>query len=97
MYGNNILCYNKHFICENEYKQIFFSYFIYSIPFVLMILILIKINNNLDSLPMIIILSFLYVLVIFLMLRGGFTDPGIIPRMKDYYHLNQKMFLLKKL
>ena len=45
---------------------------------------------------MIIILSCLYILAVFLMLRGGFTDPGIIPRMKDFTDWSPKNVSVKR-
>ena len=45
---------------------------------------------------MIIILSCLYILAVFLMLRGGFTDPGIIPRMKDFTDWSPKNVSIKR-
>jgi len=64
----------------------FISLLLFSIPYYIMLGILIRIYDDYNkSLPPIIINSILYVISIFALFRGGLTDPGILE--KQIYHL----------
>lgn len=52
--------------------------------------VIIKVNDNNSSLAPIIIVTFLYIVSIFSMLRGGLTDPGILPRQKENFFWNPR-------
>ena len=55
------------------------SFILFTIPLVLTIFILVKINSYI----MIAIFFILYVIIFFALIKGGCTDPGIIPRLQD--------------
>ena len=87
-YGNNELWCSNTLISGKKYNQIFLSIFLFSIPYIIMLSILIKFYDkySYSSLIPIIIISLFYIISIFSALRGGFTDPGILTRQtKDFY------------
>ena len=82
-YGNNKLWCSKKIISGKKYYQIFISILLFSIPYSITISIQIKIK---ESLSLIISLTILYIITIFNVFRGGFTDPGILTRQnKDFF------------
>ena len=86
-FGNNKLWCNNKLITGEKYFQIFISILLLTIPFIIMLTILIKLYNkySYSSLIPIIIISILYIISIFSALRGGFTDPGILTRQYQDY------------
>ena len=44
----------------------------------------------------IIVIIVLYLIAVFAMMRGGFTDPGILPRQKENYYWNPKRSTIKR-
>ena len=90
-FGNNELWCNKNIISGKKYYQVFISILLFSIPYSIMLGILIKIEGSI--IPMIII-SIFYIISIFSALRGGFTDPGILTRQnQDFYYSTNKPIL----
>ena len=85
--GNNKIWCNNKLISGEKYYQIFISIFLITIPFIIMISILIKLYDkySYSSLIPIIIISLLYIISTFSALRGGFTDPGILTRQNQDY------------
>jgi palmitoyltransferase ZDHHC9/14/18 len=55
------------------------SFILFTIPFVSTLIILV----NLNSYIMMVIFIILYGIIIFSLIKGGCTDPGIIPRLQD--------------
>ena len=82
-YGNNKLWCYKKIISGKKYYQVFISIILFSIPYSITLSIQIKIKS---SLSLIISLTILYIITIFNVIRGGFTDPGILTRQnQDFY------------
>lgn len=73
-----------------------YSFILTTIPFTLMLAILIKINNNYSSVPPMVIIIILYLLTVYFILRGGCTDPGILQRQNNHYFFNTKRPILKQ-
>ncbi len=91
--GNNKLWCKNKLITGEKYIQIFISIFLISIPFIIMLSILIKLYDKYtySSLIPIIIISTLYLISTFSALRGGCTDPGILTRQnQDYTYTSNK-------
>ena len=89
IYGlNKIICNNKIIIGEKYYTMLL-TFFMYSVPYILSIIFFTK-SGPLElyqNLIYIIISSILYIIHIYSMLKGGCTDPGILPRQnKDVYY-----------
>ena len=90
-YGNNILWCSKKIISGRKYYQVFISILLFSIPYSLMLGVLIKIESSI--VPMIII-SIFYIILLFSAIRGGFTDPGILTRQnQDFYYSTNRPIL----
>ena len=91
--GNNKLWCKNKLITGEKYIQSFISIFLISIPFIIMLSILIKLYDKYtySSLIPIIIISTLYLISTFSALRGGCTDPGILTRQnQDYTYTSNK-------
>jgi hypothetical protein len=74
----------------------FLSLFLFSIPYFIMLGILIKINDDYNkSLPPIIVNSLLYLISIFSLFRGGFTDPGILEKQTFQQFYNPKKSIIR--
>ena len=89
IYGlNKIICNNKILMGE-AYFSMLLTFFLFSIPYILSIIFFIK-SGPLElyqNIIYILISSSLYLIHIYSMLKGGCTDPGILPRQnKDAYY-----------
>ena len=89
IYGKNRLwCSNKIITGEKFYNMIF-TFFLFSTPYILSIIFFLKLGplKLYKNIIYIIISSLLYIIHIYSMLKGGCTDPGILPRQNDdlYY------------
>ena len=101
LYGlNKIICSNRILMGE-KYYSMFLTFFIYSLPYIISIIFFLKSAplNLSENLIYIIISSLLYIIHIYSMIKGGCTDPGILPRQnKDSYYdtnrLNMKYRIL---
>ena len=101
LYGlNKIICSNRILMGE-KYYAMFLTFFIYSLPYIISIIFFLKsaLLNLSENLIYIIISSLLYIIHIYSMIKGGCTDPGILPRQnKDSYYdtnrLNMKYRIL---
>ena len=94
VYGNNIVCCNVG-VLGKKFYHMFFAFFIYTIPYVLMLVVLIKERKNLLITYPVIIASILYILALVYTILGGFTDPGILPRQRQDYYYNTNKTSLK--
>ena len=93
IYGNNIICCNVG-IVGNKFYHMFFAFFIYTLPYVLMLVVLIKERESLLITYPIIITSILYIIALVSTILAGFSDPGILPRQRhDYYYNTNKTSL----
>ena len=87
LYGNNALRCNLLGVTGKKYYHMIYAFFLYTIPYVFMIVILILEKKNTSIIFPIIITSILYIIQIISTIMGGFSDPGILPRQrKDYYY-----------
>ena len=82
-YGENKIWCNGKCISGKKYYYLFFTFLFYSIPFLMLLIILFKIKNISSFIFTKIFLFTLYFLETYSSFRSGFTDPGIIPRQKD--------------
>ena len=85
VYGNiYILC---NFLCVigRKYYNMIFGFLLYSIPYFLMLVILIFERKNISITFPIIVTTILYLVQLISTIMGGFSDPGIIPRQRDDY------------
>ena len=93
IYGNNKITCNNKIIVGEKFYSMFLTFFIFSVPYILSIVFFLK-SGPLDlykNLIYIIISSILYIIHIYSMLKGGCTDPGILPRQnKDVYYETSK-------
>ena len=88
IFGNNKLWCFDNIITGAKYYSIFVSIIIFSIPNIIFIIILEKTSDNKKSFILeIIIPLILYLILIYFSLRGGCSDPGIMPR-RTIYSLN---------
>ena len=93
IYGlNKIICKNK-IIVGDKFYAMFLTFFIFTIPYLLSIIFFLK-SGPLElyqNIIYIIILSLLYIIHIYSMIKGGCSDPGILPRQnKDLYYETNK-------
>ena len=95
IYGHNHLWCNLLGITGEKYYHMIYAFILYSVPFYLMIIILIIERKNLSIIFPIIILSFFYVIQILSTILGGCSDPGILPRQKQDYYYNANKPVLK--
>ena len=89
IYGlNKIICCKKIILGEKYYSMLL-SFFIFSLPYIISIIFFLK-SGPLElyqNIIYIIISSILYIIHIYSMLKGGCSDPGILPRQnKDLYY-----------
>ena len=74
-------------ITGKKYYHMFFAFLLYTCPYALMVIILIKERNNISIIYPIIITTVLYIIQIISTIIGGCSDPGILARQrKDYYY-----------
>ena len=86
---NKILCGNK-FLVGNKYYHLIFSFIFLTLPTSVFISTMIKIKTG-GSITLIIIALLIYFPIIYFLLKGGTTDPGIIERNNEYaYYDNRK-------
>ena len=93
LFGNNILWCNKFAITGKKFYHLFFTFILYSIPYVSMVVSLLKIRDEFRVLWIVSVISVLYVEEIIAMILGGCSDPGIITRQ---YENKEELFFSKK-
>ena len=93
IYGfNKIWCNNKSITGEKFYNM-FLTFFLYSVPYILSIIFFLKLGplELYLNIIYISISSILYIIHVYSMIKGGCTDPGILPRQnKDLYYTTSK-------
>ena len=72
-----------------------FGFLLYSMPYVLMLIILIFENDHLSTIYPIVITTTLYLIEITSTFIGGCSDPGIIARQRQDYYYNTNRPCLK--
>ena len=95
-YGNNKLWCNNSAISGIKYPQVFLSFLLFSIPYALLLGILIKIRSSTHFVWPIIVISVLYLISAFATFRGGFTDPGILTRQNENFYYSTKRPILRQ-
>ena len=94
IYGNNILWCKFSCITGKKFYHMIFALFLFSIPYFVMLAILIKEKDHISIIYPVIITSILYIIEFITTILGGCTDPGILPRqIKDYYYNTNKPIL----
>jgi hypothetical protein len=91
---NKIWC-NYHGVSGSKYYKIFLTLIIVSIPYILLLVILISNKNNLSIIYSIIILSLFYIVIIISLFRSGFSDPGIIHRQEREFKYRPNKYSIK--
>ena len=87
IYGKIKLWCNFFFLTGKKYYRMLLTFFLVSLPYLVMLVILIKILANLSIIFPIIVTTILYIIEVFSIIMGGCTDPGILPRQgKDYLY-----------
>ena len=82
IYGlNKIICNNKILMGEAYYSMLL-TFFFFFFPYILSIIFFTKFGplESYQNIIYILISSILYIIHIYSMLKGGCTDPGILPR-----------------
>jgi hypothetical protein len=93
LYGRIKVWCNNKFITGQKYYHMFMTIFIFSLPYIFAIIILLKlgeIEQYLNAI-FIVITSFCYILSLYSTIKGGCTEPGILPRQNmDIYYTTNK-------
>ena len=93
IYGNNKIWCNTKIITGSKYYNMLLTFFLYSIPYILSIIFFLKLGplKLYINIIYISISSILYIIHIYAMIRGGCTDPGILPRQNsDLYYTTSR-------
>jgi len=93
LYGNNKLWCKLFCISGPQYYNIFFAFILISLPNACLLYIYIRAYSQISILYQIIISFFIYIIEIIMMILGGCTDPGILPRHPNdlYYNTNRPL------
>ena len=93
IYGNNRIWCNNKIITGSKFYNMFLTFFLYTIPYILSIIFFLKLGplELYLNIIYIIISSILYIIHFYAMIKGGCTDPGILPRQNSdvYYTTNR--------
>ena len=95
IYGKNKFFCNYLGVTGSKYYHMIYSFFLISIPYSGMIIILIYTKNIISITFPITLTSILYIIEIVAGILGGCTDPGIMPRQGDDFYYNTNRPLLK--
>jgi hypothetical protein len=85
LYGNNYILCNFSSVIGHKYYDMIFGFFLYSIPYSLMLAILIIERKNISIGFPIVVTTFFYFIQLISTIMGGFSDPGIMTRQRDDY------------
>ena len=93
LFGKNKIWFNYKLFTGEKYYHMIFTIVLYSIPYIFIIIIILifaKIKKYLIAIYLI-ISSILYIIQIYSTIKGGCTDPGILPRQnEDIYYTTSK-------
>ena len=93
LYGRIKVWFDNKFITGQKYLNMLLTFVLYSIPNIFSIIILLKLGKiklYLNAIYVVITLIF-YLISIFSTIKGGCTDPGILPRQNiDIYYTTSK-------
>ena len=93
LHGRNKVWFYFKFLTGKKYYHMIFTFFLYTIPFLFTLIVLLKLGKIKQYLNAIyiVISSLLYIISIYSTIRGGCTDPGILPRQNaDIYYTTSK-------
>ena len=93
LYGRNKIWCNKRIITGQKYYHMFFTFFLFTVPYIFTMIVLLKMGKIKTYLNIIyiIISSIFYIIQTYSTFRGGLTDPGILPRQNaDIYYTTNK-------
>ena len=93
LYGKNKIWFNNKCITGYKYYHIIFTILLYSIPYIFTIIILLKLGKIKQYLNAIYIVfsSIFYMIQVYSTIKGGCSDPGILPRQNaDIYYTTNK-------
>ena len=96
IYGKNRFWCNSFCVSGSKFYHMFYAFFLISLPYVTMIVVLIKTKNIVSITFPIIFASFFYIIEICSGILGGCTDPGILPRQGDDFYYNTNKPLLRQ-
>jgi len=91
---NKIWCNNKG-VSGEKYYNLFLSSIIFTIPYILLISILIIDKKNISIIFPLIISSILYISQVTSIILTGFSDPGILHKQENEYNYNPKKYYYK--
>ena len=89
IYGQNKIFCGKKIVVGEKYYTMLLTFFIFSLPYIISIVFFLKCGplELYQNIIYITISSILYIIHIYSLLKGGCTDPGILPRQnKDLYY-----------
>ena len=93
--GNNHLCCNKKIILGGKFHHMLYSFLLLTSPSGLFLASMIKVNQYTSSIVCGILSTLFYCLNIFFLIRGGFTDPGIIERNNEFCYYDNRKSVIK--
>ena len=87
VYGKNIIWCNFFGITGYKYYNIIFGFILVSIPYLGLLVVLIKVRNDIPMTYQIVITTIFYIIELVNMILCCCTDPGILPRQgRDFYY-----------
>ena len=93
LHGKNILWLDNTIVTGKKFYHMFFTLFFYTLPYIFTMSILLKLGKIKLYLNILYILisSIFYVIQVYCTIKGGCTDPGILPRQNaDIYYTTSK-------
>ena len=85
LYGNNYILCNFSSVVGHKFYYMIFGFCLYSIPYFLMLAILIIERKSISIGFPIVVTTFFYLIQLISTIMGGFSDPGIMTRQRDDY------------
>jgi hypothetical protein len=93
LHGKNEMWFNNKIITGKKYYHMFFTLIIYTLPYIFSMTILLKLGKIkvYINIIYIIISTIFYLIQVYCTIKGGCTDPGILPRQNaDIYYTTSK-------
>ena len=92
--GNNKFICNNKIIVGNKYYHMIISFILITIPTILFISIMFKINNT-STISIAITTIILYFPIIICLYKGGCSDPGLVVRNNEYAFYDNRKSIIK--
>ena len=92
--GNNKFICNNKIILGNKYYNMIISFILITIPTILFISIMFKINNS-STISLAITAIILYIPIIIFLLKAGCSDPGLVERNNEYAFYDNRKSVIK--